>query len=75
MAMPADILNIKINYLTFTTRNADNRKNYKSWDIIHWDPTYNDDVINNGHDIMAPVPFKKHLRVLLYFKSAVHIQA
>lgn len=39
------------------------------------DPIHNNDVINNGHDIMAPAAFKKHLRELLYFKSSVQVQA
>lgn len=38
-------------------------------------PIHNNDVINNGHEIMAPAAFKKHLRELLYFKSSVQVQA
>ena len=39
------------------------------------DPIHNNDVINNGHHIMAPAAFKKHLRELLYFKPSVQVQA
>lgn len=35
------------------------------------DPIHNNNVINNGHDIMAPAAFKKLLREILYFKSSV----
>lgn len=38
------------------------------------DPIHNNDVINNGHDIVAPAAFKKHLRELLYFKPSVQVQ-
>lgn len=38
-------------------------------------PIHSNDVINNGHDIMAPAAFKKHLRELLYFKPSVQVQA
>lgn len=75
MAIPADTLNIKINYLTFTTCSANNRKNDRSWVIIHRGFLY---IIMMSsimaHDIMAPAAFKKHLRELLYFKSSVQVQ-
>lgn len=36
---------------------------------------HSNDVINNGHDIIAPAAFKKHLRELLYFKPSVQVQS
>lgn len=43
---------------------------YSLRDLIH-----SNDVINNGHDIMALAAFKKHLRELLYLKSSAQAQA
>lgn len=39
------------------------------------DPIHNNDVINNGHHIVAPAAFKKHLREVLYLKPSVQVQA
>lgn len=35
---------------------------YYSWR----DPIHNNDIINNGHDTIAPAAFKKHLMELLF---------
>lgn len=53
MAIAADTLNIKINYLTFTTCGANNggEKNDRSWVIIHGGILY----IVMMSSIMAPL--------------------
>lgn len=72
MEKPDDTLNIKINYLTFTICSANNRKNDRSWVIIHREILY----IVMMSSIMATISWlKKHLRELLYLKSSAQTQA
>lgn len=60
---PADTLNIKINYLTFTTCSANNRINDRSWGIIHSEILY----IIMMSSIMATI--SQLLQLLRIFKG------
>lgn len=68
MATPDDILNIKINYLTFAICSASTRGKRQ---IIGYyslrDPIHNNDIINNGHNVMAHAIFKKIFKTITFF--------